>query len=88
MKPADLLPLVRGYPGRLWLACFGAYALSQMDLALWSYALPLIRRDLDLTRTQGAVMVDHHRDAVASKRSGPSLGHRIRLLGCEQYRPP
>lgn len=52
MKPADLLPLVRGYPGRLWLACFGAYALSQMDLALWSYALPLIRRDLDLTRTQ------------------------------------
>lgn len=51
MKPR-LTSLVRGYPGRLWLTCFGAYALSQMDLALWAYALPLIRVDLGLSRTE------------------------------------
>ena len=52
MKVTEIFSLVKGYPGRLWLTCFGAYALSQMDLALWSYALPLIRKDLGLTRTQ------------------------------------
>jgi MFS family permease len=48
----EILSLVQGYPRRLWLTCFGAYALSQMDLALWSYALPLIRKDLQLSNTQ------------------------------------
>jgi MFS family permease len=43
---------LRGYPLRLWLVCFGAYAFSQMDLALWSYALPLIRAEFGLTRTE------------------------------------
>ncbi len=41
---------------RLWGVCFGAYALSQMDLALWSYALPLIRVEFDLSRTALGVL--------------------------------
>jgi MFS transporter, putative metabolite:H+ symporter len=49
---AEIRQLTAGYPGRLWLVCFGAYALSQMDLALWSYALPQIRTEFALTRTQ------------------------------------
>jgi len=52
MKPRDIYAMTRGYPRRVWLVCFGAYALSQMDLALWSYALPLIREEFALTRTQ------------------------------------
>ena len=56
MKIAQILALARGYPTRLWLTCFGAYALSQMDLALWSYALPLIRTDFDMSRTQIGVL--------------------------------
>lgn len=56
MKIAQILALARGYPTRLWLTCFGAYALSQMDLALWSYALPLIRIDFDMSRTQIGVL--------------------------------
>lgn len=51
MRPSEAIALARGYPARLWLVCFCAYALSQMDLALWSYALPLIRQDFDLSRT-------------------------------------
>lgn len=56
MKVTEILALARGYPTRLWLTCFGAYALSQMDLALWSYALPVIRVDFDLSRTQIGVL--------------------------------
>jgi len=56
VKIAQILALARGYPTRLWLTCFGAYALSQMDLALWSYALPLIRIDFDMSRTQIGVL--------------------------------
>jgi len=56
MKIAEILALAKGYPTRLWLTCFGAYALSQMDLALWSYALPLIRAEFDMTRTQIGVL--------------------------------
>ncbi len=52
MTPQAILAMTRGYPARVWLVCFGAYALSQMDLAMWSYALPLIRAEFDLTRTQ------------------------------------
>ena len=48
----EAFALTRGYPGRLWLVCFAAYALCQMDLALWSYALPLIRKEYGLTRTE------------------------------------
>ena len=51
-KLTSVVEGTRGYPGRLWLVCFGAYAFSQMDLALWSYALPLIRAEFGLTRTQ------------------------------------
>lgn len=51
MKVREILALARGYPTRLWLTCFGAYALSQMDLALWSYALPVIRVEFDMSRT-------------------------------------
>jgi putative MFS transporter len=56
VKVTEILALARGYPTRLWLTCFGAYALSQMDLALWSYALPLIRAEFDMTRTQIGVL--------------------------------
>ena len=51
-KLTSVVEGTRGYPGQLWLVCFGAYAFSQMDLALWSYALPLIRAEFGLTRTQ------------------------------------
>lgn len=51
-KLAAVVEGTRGYPGQLWLVCFGAYAFSQMDLALWSYALPLIRAEFGLTRAQ------------------------------------
>ncbi|TVS14871.1 MAG: MFS transporter [Gammaproteobacteria bacterium] len=52
MTPKAILAMTRGYPARVWLVCFGAYALSQMDLAMWSYALPLIRAEFELSRTQ------------------------------------
>jgi len=52
LKPAEVIALTRGYPRRLWLVSFAAYGLSQMDLALWSYALPLIRAEFGLTRTE------------------------------------
>lgn len=52
MKLAEVMAQTHGYPGRLWLVCFGAYALSQMDLALWSYALPVIRTEFGLSRTE------------------------------------
>jgi len=51
MSPRAILALTQGYPRRVWLVCFGAYALSQMDLAMWSYALPLIRAEFELSRT-------------------------------------
>jgi MFS family permease len=49
---AELRAGVRGYPLRVWVVCLFAYAFSQMDLALWGYALPLIRKEFDLTRTE------------------------------------
>jgi putative MFS transporter len=49
MKIAEILALAKGYPTRLWLTCFGAYAL-------WSYALPVIRVEFDLSRTQIGVL--------------------------------
>lgn len=52
MRIGEAFALTRGYPRRLWLTCFAAYGFSQMDLALWSYALPLIRAEFGLTRTQ------------------------------------
>lgn len=52
MRPGEVIGLLHGYPGRLWIVCFAGYAFSQMDLALWSYALPLIRAEFDLSRTQ------------------------------------
>lgn len=56
MRPGEAFALTRGYPRRLWLVCFAAYGFSQMDLALWSYALPLIRAEFGLTRTQIGVL--------------------------------
>jgi MFS family permease len=52
VRIAEAFALTRGYPRRLWLVCFAAYGFSQMDLALWSYALPLIRAEFGLSRTQ------------------------------------
>jgi putative MFS transporter len=56
VRPGEAFALTRGYPRRLWLVCFAAYGFSQMDLALWSYALPLIRAEFGLTRTQIGVL--------------------------------
>jgi len=56
MRPGAILSLTAGYPRRVWLVCFGAYALSQMDLAMWSYALPLIRQEFELSRTALGLM--------------------------------
>jgi len=56
VKLREVLALTAGYPRRLWFVCFCAYGFSQMDLALWSYALPLIRTEFDLTRTQLGVL--------------------------------
>lgn len=38
----------KGYPLRAFGLCFGAYTFSQMDLALFGYALPAIRQEFDL----------------------------------------
>ncbi|MCC5868786.1 MAG: MFS transporter [Gammaproteobacteria bacterium] len=56
MNPRAIISLTQGYPRRVWLVCFGAYALSQMDLAMWSYALPLIRAEFELSRTALGLM--------------------------------
>jgi putative MFS transporter len=39
----------RGYPRRLWLACFAAYVTVQTELALWSMALPSLRDEFALS---------------------------------------
>ncbi|MBK6597348.1 MAG: MFS transporter [Proteobacteria bacterium] len=52
MRLPEVIALTRGYPRRLWFVSFAAYGFSQMDLALWSYALPLIRAEFALTRTE------------------------------------
>lgn len=43
---------LRGYPGRAFLVCFGAYLLSQMDLALFGYAIPEIRKEFGLSLSE------------------------------------
>lgn len=45
MSGGAYLALARGYPLRAFAVCFGAYALSQMDLALFGYALKEIRQE-------------------------------------------
>ena len=54
--------LARGYPLQAYFVCLGAYALSQMDLALFGYALKDIRAEFgvettDLTYAIGAANV-------------------------------
>lgn len=43
--------LARGYPLRAFFVCLGAYALSQMDLALFGYALRDIRSEFGVETT-------------------------------------
>ena len=43
--------LARGYPLRAFFICLGAYALSQMDLALFGYALKDIRQEFGVDTT-------------------------------------
>ena len=40
---------LRGYPGRAFAVCFAAYAFTQMDLALFGYAIPSIREEFGLS---------------------------------------
>jgi len=42
---------LRGYPLRAFLVCLGAYTLSQMDLALFGYAVPSIREEFGASLT-------------------------------------
>ena len=42
------LALARGYPLRAFWICFTAYALSQMDLALFGYVLGGIRAEFQI----------------------------------------
>lgn len=42
---------VRGYPLRAFLICLGAYTFSQMDLALFGYAVPAIREEFGASLT-------------------------------------
>ncbi|MCB2108280.1 MAG: MFS transporter [Rhodobacteraceae bacterium] len=48
---------IRGVPAVTFLICFAAYGLSQLDMALFSYALPVMRRELDLTLTTVGIVV-------------------------------
>lgn len=49
---AEYWAQARGYPLRAFAVCFVAYALSQMDLALFGYALKEIRRDFGVDTTE------------------------------------
>lgn len=49
--PGGLAALARGYPLRAFFVCLGAYALSQMDLALFGYALKDIRSEFGVETT-------------------------------------
>jgi MFS family permease len=48
---AGYAALARGYPLRAFFICLGAYALSQMDLALFGYALKDIRQEFGVETT-------------------------------------
>ena len=43
---------IRGYPLKSFLICHIAYTFSQMDMALFSYALPSIRADFQISLIQ------------------------------------
>lgn len=47
----------RGYPQRAFFVCLVAYGFSQLDLALFSYAVPSIRKDLDLSLQEMGLIV-------------------------------
>lgn len=48
---ATYAALARGYPLKAFAICLGAYALSQMDLALFGYALKEIRAEFGVDTT-------------------------------------
>jgi len=50
-RPGSLFGEARGYPLQAFLLCLGAYALSQMDLALFGYALKEIRSEFGVETT-------------------------------------
>jgi putative MFS transporter len=47
----------RGYPQRTFFVCLFAYAFSQLDLALFAYAVPAMRADLGLSLQDMGVVV-------------------------------
>lgn len=47
----------RGYPQRAFLICLVAYGFSQLDLALFAYAVPSLRQDLGLSLNQISIIV-------------------------------
>ncbi|MEO0996216.1 MAG: MFS transporter [Pseudomonadota bacterium] len=54
-----MLAELRGYPGKAFFVCLLAYTFSQMDLALFAYAIPSIREEfgLSLSGIMGVVSV-------------------------------
>jgi MFS family permease len=48
---------IKGVPARTFVVCLIAYGFSQLDLALFSYAVPSLRKDLDLTLNQMSLVV-------------------------------
>lgn len=48
---------IRGAPLKTFVVCLFAYGFSQLDLALFAYAVPSLRKDLDLSlQTMGVVV--------------------------------
>lgn len=48
---------VKGQPAKTFSVCLIAYAFSQLDLALFAYAVPSMRKDFDLTLNQMSAVV-------------------------------
>lgn len=48
---------IKGQPAKTFTVCLIAYAFSQLDLALFAYAVPSMRKDFDLTLNQMSMVV-------------------------------
>jgi putative MFS transporter len=55
--PLDFWASIRGKPLTTFLICLGAYGLSQAELAMFSYAVPPLRAEFDLSRQEMAKVV-------------------------------
>lgn len=48
---------IKGRPAKTFIVCLIAYGFSQVDLALFSYAVPSMRKDLDLTLNEMSLVI-------------------------------